>query len=144
MSAALTHSPSIGPATNQRPKRSAPPKITRPVLTGLAIFVSLAAIGLAVSLVTGATSVFNVLVWLLFAVLWIAFLAALAFSPATLDQVWHSLRRLPLPIEAVAWLLFLPITLGLWIWQRGWAAPIRLILLITLAAWNLFVFFPRR
>ena len=52
--------------------------------------------------------------------------------------------RSPLPIEAVAWLLFLPITLGLWIWQRGWAAPIRLILLITLAAWNLFLFFPRR
>jgi hypothetical protein len=126
-----------------RPKRSAPPNIAGPALKGLAIFVVVAVLGLAIALVTGATSVFNVVVWLLFVVLWIAFATALAFSPATLDQTWHRLRQVSLIVQALIWLLFLPITLGLWIWQRAWAAPIRLVLLAAVAAWNVFLFFPR-
>ena len=80
---------------------------------------------------------------MLFAVLWFAVLAGLAFSPATVDRIWSALRQRPLVVQAVIWLLFMPIMLGLWIWQRAWASPIRLTLLLAIAGWNLFLFFPR-
>lgn len=124
-----------------KPTQLAP--IIRPALRGLAIVVVLAAGGLGIALAAGATFVFNVLVWLLFTVLWLAVLAALAFRPATLDEVWRSLRRRPLVAQAVIWLLFLPIMLGLWIWERAWPSTIRLVLLLAIAAWNVFLFFPR-
>jgi hypothetical protein len=117
--------------------------MTRRILVALTIFVALAGCGLVVALVTSATSVFNVLIWLLFTVLWIAFAAALAFSPATLDDVWHAVRGKPLLVQGVAWLLFLPIMVALWIWEQTWALPVRLVLVIATGAWNLFLFFPR-
>jgi hypothetical protein len=81
MSATLTPSTAADRAGKSRPKRSAPPNVTGPALKGLAIFVVLAAFGLGIALVAGATFVFNVVVWLLFTVLWVAFVGALAFSP---------------------------------------------------------------
>jgi hypothetical protein len=143
MSATLTPSTAADRAGKRRAKRSAPPNVTGPALKGLAIFVVLAAFGLGIALVAGATSVFNVVVWLLFTVLWVAFVGALAFSPATLDEVWQAARRPAILIQAVVWLLFLPIMAGLWIWQRPWAAAIRLMLLLAIAVWNVFLFFPR-
>lgn len=143
MSATLTPSTAADRAGKSRPKRSAPPNVTGPALKGLAIFVVLAAFGLGIALVAGATFVFNVVVWLLFTVLWVAVVGALAFSPATLDEVWQAARRPAILIQAVVWLLFLPIMAGLWIWQRPWAAAIRLMLLLAIAVWNVFLFFPR-
>jgi hypothetical protein len=143
MSATLTPSTAADRAGKSRPKRSAPPNVTGPALKGLAIFVVLAAFGLGIALVAGATFVFNVVVWLLFTVLWVALVGALAFSPATLDEVWQAARRPAILIQAVVWLLFLPIMAGLWIWQRPWAAAIRLMLLLAIAVWNVFLFFPR-
>ena len=143
MSATLTPSTAADRAGKRRAKRSAPPNVTGPALKGLAIFVVLAAFGLGIALVAGATSVFNVVVWLLFTVLWVAVVGALAFSPATLDEVWQAARRPAILIQAVVWLLFLPIMAGLWIWQRPWAAAIRLMLLLAIAVWNVFLFFPR-
>jgi hypothetical protein len=143
MSATLTPSTAADRAGQSRPKRSAPPNVSGPALKGLAIFVVLAAFGLGIALVTGATFVFNVVVWLLFTVLWVAVVGALAFSPATLDEVWRASRRPAILIQAVVWLLFLPIMAGLWIWQRPWAAAIRLMVLLAIAVWNVFLFFPR-
>jgi hypothetical protein len=93
--------------------------------------------------VAGATLVFNLVVWLLFAVLWLALLAAIALAPASLGELWKSVRRRTLAIQAVVWLLFLPIMTGIWIWRRPWTPLIRLTLLVALGAWNLFLFFPR-
>jgi hypothetical protein len=143
MSATLTPSTAADRAGKRRAKRSAPPNVTGPALRGLAIFVVLAAFGLGIALVAGATFAFNVVVWLLFTVLWVAVVGALAFSPATLDEVWQAARRPAILIQAVVWLLFLPIMAGLWIWQRPWAAAIRLMLLLAIAVWNVFLFFPR-
>ena len=60
---------------------------TRPVFTaegtGLrasAAFVVVATVALAAALVTGATAVFNVLMFVLFAVLWVYFAVALSFE----------------------------------------------------------------
>ena len=143
MSATTTHSIPVSRTSGRPPHRSARPSVIRPALRGLAVFVLVAAVGLVVALGTGATAVFNVLVLLLFGVLWMAFAAALVFSPATLEEIWHRLTRLPLLVQALVWLLFLPIIVGLWIWQRAWAMPVRLALLIAIAGWNLFLFFPR-
>jgi hypothetical protein len=99
-----------------------------------------------------ATGIGNGIGWLaehwvlfgLFLVLWVAFGAALVTSQGSLDQAWQTIRALPLPVQIVVWLLFLPVMIGLWIWEAsGWNALVRLGLVVALAVWNLFVFMPR-
>lgn len=143
MSATLTPSTPTRPSETGRSSRSASPEILRPILTALAVFIGIGGIGLGIALITGAVVVFNILVFTVFTVLWIAFAAALAFSPGTLDDVWRQTRRVHLVIQGVVWLLFLPIMIGLWIWERNWSLPIRLVLIIALGVWNVFMFFPR-
>jgi hypothetical protein len=52
----------------------------------LEVFVGVATVALAAALVTGANGLFNVLVFVLFALLWVCFAAALVFAPARLDE----------------------------------------------------------
>lgn len=131
------------PAEMPVPDRLPSSDPVRQVLTALAAFVGIAGIGLAISLVTGATILFNMLVFALFAVLWIAFAAAIAFSPATLDEVWHAMRSLPLLMQGVVVLLFLPVVIGLWIWERTWSLSVRLVLVLGVGAWTFYMLFPR-
>jgi len=77
-----------------------------------------ATVGLAAALVMGATGVFNALVFVLFAVLWACFAAALAFAPAGLDEFWRAYRGRSIVVQAVGWLLFLPLAAALLIWER--------------------------
>jgi hypothetical protein len=84
------------------------------------------------------------LLFLGFAVLWLGFFAALVASPATLDAVRHAIEGLPLAVQAVAWLLFLPLMAGLWAWGTDWPLLVRAGVVVAIAAWNLVVFFPRR
>ncbi len=79
----------------------------------------------------------------LFAALWAVFGLALVRDRTALDRTWLRVRRGPLAIQALAWLLFLPILAGLWIWRRGWPGVGRLALIAGLAGWNLLVFIPR-
>ena len=143
MSTRITPSTSRGSSGSGRSARTAPQAAIRPILIALAAVVVLAGIGLGVAVISGATIVFNLLVWTLFTVLWIAFAAAVISSPGTLDDLWQQTRRLPVVYQGVIWLLFLPIMIGLWLWERTWALPIRLVLVIALGAWNVFLFFPR-
>ena len=89
------------------------------------------------------TTLFNISVFTLFTLLWLAFIAALIFRRDMLNNVWQSIRRLPLVVQLLLWLLFLPVILGLWIWQTAWPLWLRLVLVLGLAWWNVFVFFPR-
>lgn len=82
--------------------------------------------------------------FLLFAVLWVVFLGALIVDPAALTSASRTVAELPLVGQAVAWLLFLPLLGGLWIWSTDWPAVVRIGLIVALAAWNLLVFIPRR
>lgn len=143
MSAALTPSTSGRSSGRNRSARTASAEIVRPTLIALSIFVAVAGIALGIALVAGATVIFNAVVWATFTVLWIAFVAALALSPGTLDDLWRSVRELPLAVQGAVWLLFLPLMIGLWVWERAWALPLRLVLILGLAAWNIFLFFPR-
>jgi hypothetical protein len=81
--------------------------------------------------------------FVLFAVIWIAFAVALVWSQGSLDAAWQSIRSLPLGVQGVVWLLFLPVMLGLWIWETTWPLVIRLSLVVGIAGWNLLVFLPR-
>ena len=86
--------------------------------------------------------------WVLFGVflvLWVAFGAALVTSQGSLDQAWQTIRAFPLPLQIVVWVLFLPVMIGMWVWEAsGWNVVVRLVLVVSLAAWNLFMFLPRQ
>lgn len=88
--------------------------------------------------------IFNIFVFTVFAVLWLAFAAALIFNPRLLDSIWQSLRSLPLIVQGLVWLLFLPVVLGLWIWESSWPLWLRLLLIVSIAAWTFLVMYPRR
>lgn len=79
----------------------------------------------------------------IFAVVWIAFAAGLIWSEGTIDQAWTSIRASPLVVQAVVWLLFLPVMVGLWIWETTWPVILRVFLVVSIAGWNLLVFLPK-
>ena len=79
----------------------------------------------------------------IFALIWIAFAAGLIWSQGSVDQAWASIRELPLIVQAVVWLLFLPVMFGLWIWETTWPLLVRLVLVIGIAGWNLLIFLPK-
>jgi hypothetical protein len=78
-----------------------------------------------------------------FAILWIAFGIALIWSQGSLDAAWQWIRSLPVILQGVVWLLFLPVVVGLWIWETTWPLIARLALIVGIAGWNLIVFLPR-
>ena len=50
------------------------------------------------------------------ALLWIGLAVALATEPSRLDDAWAWLRSLPPVPQVIAWILFLPVAVGLWAW----------------------------
>jgi ABC-type amino acid transport system permease subunit len=81
--------------------------------------------------------------FLVFAAIWIAFGAALVWSQGSLDPAWTWIRGLPLLVQILAWLLFLPVMAGLWVWETTWPVLVRVVLILGLAGWNLLVFLPK-
>jgi hypothetical protein len=100
---------------------------------------------------TAASGIGNGIGWLassgvlfvVFAVIWLAFAAALIWSQGSLDAAWQAIRDQSLLLQGVVWLLFLPVMAGLWIWESGWPLVLRLVLVAGLAGWNLLIFLPR-
>lgn len=95
------------------------------------------------------TSVIPVLIrtgalFALFLVLWAAFLLVLVADPGRLGDAWRALASLAIPLQGVLWLLFLPLTAGLWAWSTDWPVLLRVGVVLGLAGWNLLVFLPRR
>ena len=100
---------------------------------------------------TLATGMGNGVAWMaesgvlfvIFAIVWIAFGAALVLSQGSVDQAWAAIKNLPLPVQLIVWLLFLPVMIGLWAWEQAWPLLVRLALVIGIGAWNLLVFLPK-
>jgi hypothetical protein len=100
---------------------------------------------------TLASALGNSVAWLavtgvlfvVFVALWVAFGAAVIWSQGSLDAAWQWIRGLPLLLQGVVWLLFLPVVIGLWIWESTWPLILRLVLIAGIAGWNLLVFLPR-
>jgi hypothetical protein len=81
--------------------------------------------------------------FVVFAVLWAAFVVALAISQGSVDAAWTWVRSLPWILQGIVWLLFLPVMAGVWIWETTWPVLLRLLLVGGLAFWNLIVLLPR-
>jgi hypothetical protein len=79
----------------------------------------------------------------IFAVIWIAFAAGLIWGQGTVDQAWQAIRDLPLIVQGVVWVLFLPVMVGLWVWETTWPLIVRLVLIFGIAGWNLIIFLPK-
>lgn len=89
-------------------------------------------------------TIINVGSFAILSILWLGFGAALIFNQAILDTAWQLVRGLPLAVQAIVWLVVLPVTLGLWIWESSWPLWLRLVLVIGLAWVTLYTFFPRK
>ena len=85
----------------------------------------------------------NGVLFVVFALIWAAFAFGLIWSQGSIDQAWETIRGLPLIVQAVVWLLLLPVMAGLWVWETTWPFVVRLVLVLSLAGWNLLVFLPR-
>jgi ABC-type amino acid transport system permease subunit len=85
----------------------------------------------------------NGVLFAIFAVIWIAFAAGLIFSQGSVDQAWQTIRSLPLIVQIVVWVLFLPVMIGLWVWETSWPLIVRLVLVVGVAGWNLLMFLPK-
>jgi len=100
---------------------------------------------------TIASGAANGVVWLvesgvmfvIFAVIWIAFAAGLIWSQGSIDAAWESIRALPFLVQIVVWVLFLPVMIGLWVWETSWPLVVRLVVVIGIAGWNLLIFLPK-
>ena len=79
------------------------------------------------------------ILFVVFALIWLAFGVALIWSQGSLDAAWQWVRDQPWPIEGLIWVLFLPVMAGLWIWETSWSLIVRLVLVIGLAGWTLLV-----
>jgi hypothetical protein len=73
----------------------------------------------------------------LFVVLWVGFAIALRGDHAILDATWDWLRGLPDPIQIVTWVVFLPIAVGLWIWESTWPPLVSVLFGAGMVAWTL-------
>ena len=80
----------------------------------------------------------------LFTGLWIAFGWALIASQGSLDAAWQWIRALPLLVQAVVWLLFLPVVAGLWLYETTWPLVVRIVLIVGLGGWNIWMFLASR
>jgi hypothetical protein len=68
---------------------------------------------------------------------WGMFAIALVVNREWLDLLWNWVRALPSVVEIIVWVLFLPITVGLWIWESSWPALVRLSGFAGIVVWTL-------
>ena len=92
---------------------------------------------------TRMEQLFNVSVFILFLVLWALFAYALVASQGSLDAVWEWSRSQHIIVQGVLWLIVLPLAIGLWVWESGWPLLVRLVVVVSIGAFNLYLFFPK-
>ena len=71
-----------------------------------------------------------------------AMLYYLITNPARLSDAWTWTRSLPLALQALIWVLFLPWMICLWMWTLPLAVPIRFVLVIAALAWTNWLLWP--
>ena len=74
---------------------------------------------------------------LIFLILWIGLIAALVVNREWLDVSWNWVQVLPLVPRIIIWVLFLPIMVGLWIWESSWPVLGRLLGFAGIVGWTL-------
>lgn len=74
---------------------------------------------------------------LVFGALWLGFAAAVVAGSGIPEDAWAWLTGLGTPAAVAAWILFLPIAVGLWAWNEAGSALVQGIVLAGLLAWTL-------
>jgi hypothetical protein len=65
--------------------------------------------------------------------LWIAFACLWVFSSETLGHVFTWIQGLPLVLEIIVWIVFLPWVGSLWIWHSSWALGLKILVIVVIA-----------
>lgn len=73
----------------------------------------------------------------IFAILWVGFFLALAVNREWMDVLWNWALALPLIPKIIVWVVFLPIMVGLWIWESSWPTFGRLVGFAGIVGWTL-------
>jgi hypothetical protein len=73
----------------------------------------------------------------IFAILWVGFAIALVVNREWLDVLWNWVRALPSVAEIIVWVFFLPLMVGLWIWESSWPALVSLLACAGIVVWTL-------
>ena len=79
-----------------------------------------------------------------FALLWAVLVGAMVLRPDALDAAWVWLTSQLLPVQALLWLLFLPLAGALWAWSFDWPLIVGAVIVLGIGAWNLLAFRPQR
>ena len=72
----------------------------------------------------------------IFAMLWVGFAIALVGNREWLDLLWNGVRGMPTVVEIIIWVLFLPIMVGIWIWESSGSALVHLLGLAGIVVWT--------
>ncbi len=73
----------------------------------------------------------------IFLVLWVGFIVALVMNREWLDIIWNWVQGLPLVPKIIIWMIFLPIMVGLWIWESSWPTLGNLFGIAGMVGWTL-------
>ena len=73
----------------------------------------------------------------IFAMLWIGFAIALVVNREWLDLLWNWVQALPSVAKIIVWVLFLPIMVGLWIWESSWPVLGSLLAFAGIVVWTI-------
>jgi hypothetical protein len=76
--------------------------------------------------------------------LWIAFAVQWIVTPATLGHVQHWISVLPLVLEIIIWIIFLPWVGALWIWHSHLTLGLKIFVIVIIAAVTIGMFNQRR
>jgi hypothetical protein len=74
-----------------------------------------------------------------FTVLWGGLLVAVATGGTLLEDAWAWLTGLDTVGAVVAWILLLPIAVGLWAWNEAGSLLVQGVVLVGLTAWTVLV-----
>jgi hypothetical protein len=73
----------------------------------------------------------------IFALLWVGFIAALVVNREWLDLLWNWVGALPSVAKITVWVILLPIMVGLWIWESSWSFLVTLLAFTGLVVWTI-------
>ena len=65
-------------------------------------------------------------------IFWIAFAVLWSFDSSVLGSIFHWIQGIPLILEIIVWIVFLPWVFSLWIWQTSLALWLRVIINVVI------------
>ncbi|MGD2252557.1 MAG: hypothetical protein PVF70_06545 [Anaerolineales bacterium] len=77
----------------------------------------------------------------IFVVLWVGFVIALLVNREWLEVAWNWVQALPWVPKIIVWVFFLPIMVGLWIWESSWPVVGQLVGFAGIVGWTLIAVF---